>query len=187
MAENSMTTTGDAVDLLLAQHREVRRLFGQIEGAGGEQRKEMFECLVRLLAVHETAEEEVIYPLVRSAVPDGEALVKARTEEESKAKDELSQLEKIGPDSAEFPSRLSGFKSMVESHAGNEEQQVFPALRQHVDAGKLTKARKMLETAESMAPTHPHPHGPESAIGNLLVGPMVAVVDRVRDTLRKAS
>lgn len=38
--------------------------------------------------------------------------------------------------------------------------------------------------AESFAPTHPHPHGPDSALGNIAVGPMVAVIDRTRDALR---
>jgi hypothetical protein len=43
-----------------------------------------------------------------------------------------------------------------------------------------------LEVAEAMAPTHPHKMAPESAAGNLLVGPFVAMVDRVRDALRDA-
>jgi hypothetical protein len=44
--------------------------------------------------------------------------------------------------------------------------------------------RTSLEAAEAMAPTHPHPHGAESAVGNMVVGPFVAVVDKVRDALR---
>ncbi len=40
------------------------------------------------------------------------------------------------------------------------------------------------ETAEKMAPTHPHAHGPTSAVGNLVVGPFVAVADTVGDALR---
>ena len=46
--------------------------------------------------------------------------------------------------------------------------------------------RTALEKAEKMAPTHPHTHGPESAIGNMIVGPFVAVADRVRDAIRNA-
>ncbi|MCA1672167.1 MAG: hypothetical protein LC799_08180 [Actinobacteria bacterium] len=48
----------------------------------------------------------------------------------------------------------------------------------------LHSAPLPLESAEARAPRHPHPHGPESALGNILVGPFVAVVDRVHDTLR---
>jgi hypothetical protein len=40
--------------------------------------------------------------------------------------------------------------------------------------------------AEGMAPTRPHKAAPESAVGNLLVGPFVAMVDRVRDAFADA-
>jgi hypothetical protein len=38
-------------------------------------------------------------------------------------------------------------------------------------------------TAEMVAPTHAHRFAPESATGNLLLGPAVALFDRVRDML----
>jgi hypothetical protein len=41
--------------------------------------------------------------------------------------------------------------------------------------------------AEALAPTHPHPRGPDSALGNIAVGPMVAVGDRTRDALRNVT
>ena len=36
-------------------------------------------------------------------------------------------------------------------------------------------------TAQWIAPTHAHRFAPESATGNLLLGPAVAFVDRLRD------
>ena len=62
-----------------------------------------------------------------------------------------------------------------------------PLLRRSLDADTLQSMRSAFETAERMAPTHPHPHGPESAIANVLVGPFVAVVDQVRDALRSGT
>src|SRR5438067_9729835 len=88
----------DGVQLLLAQHQQVRHLFAEIAQASDDKvRKNAFEQLVRLLAVHETAEEEVVYPLVRIKVENGNKLAEARLEEESKAKKMLSDLEKMGP------------------------------------------------------------------------------------------
>ncbi len=177
----------DVVEFLLGQHREVERLFGELRQASGEGRRHAFEHLVRLLAVHETAEEEVVYPALRQAADDGDAVADARTSEESEAKDALSELEKIGPDGAEFPAKLQAFEQLVLTHARNEEREVFPRLRQSQDPERLEQMAKAVEAAEAVAPTHPHPHGPESALGNLVVGPFVAVVDRVRDAIRGAS
>ena len=181
--QSTTTTTGDAVDLLTAQHEEVRQLFAQLQG-GGQGRRDTFECLVRLLAVHETAEEEVVYPALRGTGADGGQIAEARKVEEDEAKKMLSDLEKLGVDGEGFDAQLDTFRTAVLAHAESEEREVFPRLRQSLDADALRSMRTALETAEAMAPTHPHPHGPESALGNILVGPFVAVVDKVRDALR---
>lgn len=183
VSTSNQSSAGDAVDLLLAQHQEVKRLFIQVHGAAGD-RAEAFECLVRLLAVHETAEEGVVYPALRSMGAEGERVAEARKAEEGKAKTDLAELEKIGVDGAGFDEKLGVFRVAVLQHATNEEQEVFPLLRASLDPEKLTSMRSKLEKAERLAPTHPHPHGPESALGNLIVGPFVAVADRVRDALR---
>jgi hemerythrin superfamily protein len=179
----NQSTAGDAVDLLTAQHTEVRQLFAQCQGTG-EGRRDAFDCLVRLLAVHETAEEEVVYPALRRTGPDGEQVAEARKSEEDEAKQMLSDLEKVGVDGEGFDMQLETLRAAVLAHAESEERDVFPRLRQALDADALESMKSSLETAERMAPTHPHPHGPESAIGNVVVGPFVAVADRVRDALR---
>ena len=178
------TQTGDVVDLVLTQHCEERSLFGHIQGATGQSKQGSFDRLVNLLAVHEPAEEMVIYPAVRSTGPDGERLADARTAEESEAKDALSDLEKTDIDSPDFDTKLQAFEQLVDSHARNEEQEIFPLLRESQSREQLAKMADALKAAERVAPTHPHPHGPESAVGNVVVGPFVAVVDRVRDALR---
>ncbi len=179
------TATGDVVDLLIAQHQEVKQLFAEL-GQQSAGREETFQRLVRLLAVHETAEEEVVYPALRSTGSYGERVAEARKSEEAEAKQALSDLEKLGVDGEGFDDQLHAFRIAVLDHASREESEVFPHLRKSLDAEKLRAMRSALELAEKTAPTHPHPHGPESAIGNLVVGPFVAIADRVRDALRKA-
>lgn len=174
----------DIAQLVRDQHAEIKRLFSQVQDNQGDERREAFECLVRLLAVHETAEEEVIYPVVRSADPVGQEIADARTDEESKAKSMLSDLERVGTDSDEFPPRFAVLRDAVLRHAGSEEQTVLPLLEQTQDPAKLERMGSAARVAEKLAPTHPHPHGPESAAGNMVVGPMVAVIDRTRDALR---
>ena len=182
----SQTMSGaDVVSFLNRQHQEVKTLFGELEGAYGEARADMFQCLVRMLAVHETAEEEVIYPVVRKVAGNGEQLASARLTEEAKAKQDLAELERLGVDNPQFLEKLTTLRDAVMRHAESEEREIFPVLKQHVDAKKLEMLRMALETAEKMAPTHPHPHGPESAAGNLVVGPFVAIADRLRDALKK--
>jgi len=133
--------------------------------------------------VHETAEEEVVYPVLRTHGADD--VVEARLTEEADAKQVLANLEKMGPKAAQFPGELASFEKAVLAHAEAEEHEVFPRLRQDVNAEQRRNMAQALRAAEAVAPTHPHPKGPESAVGNLVVGPFVAIVDRVRDAIRE--
>ena len=96
----------------------------------------------------------------------------------------LSTLESIGVDDADFDGKLRTLRDDVLEHAGSEEENEFPIIEDKVDAETLEKLRSLFRSAESFAPTHPHPHGPTSAAGNAAVGPMVALVDWIRDGLR---
>lgn len=173
----------DAVEFIRSQHATIRRLFGEVEETSGDARSEPWELLVRLLAVHETAEEMVIYPAIRS-VDGGAAVADARKQEEDEAKKILTDLEKMDPSSAAFEAALPPFRSAVLGHAEAEEQEVLPLLASIKDEDQLQSLGKMLTVAEGMAPTHPHKAAPESATGNLLVGPFVAMTDRLRDVFR---
>ena len=79
---------------------------------------------------------------------------------------------------------LGRVKHVESRHATAEEQLELPLLRSSSEPEQLRQLAEMVRTAEAMAPTHPHPHGPDGALGNLVVGPFVAVADRVRDALR---
>lgn len=174
----------DAVEVVLDQHQHARELLARLEGAAEQDRQGIFDQLVRLLAVHETAEEEVVYPALRR-IPGGDAIAHARTREEDAAKKALSHLERIGTRSDEFGPRLDEFRRMVLAHAQREEEEALPLLRDNVEPEQLRQMGASFLLAEAMAPTHPHPHSPESALGNLLTGPFLAMVDRVRDAIRR--
>ena len=180
----SSTAQEDAVQFLRDQHDTIRELFSSVADATGDARKEAFEPLVRLLAVHETAEEMVIYPAIRSAGEEGNKIVEARLQEEDQAKKQLSDLEKLDPASGEFDALFRQVRTAVESHAEKEEQEAFPLLERITDDAQLTRMTAALQVAEGIAPTHPHKSAPESAIGNAIVGPFVSMVDRVRDAIK---
>lgn len=189
----------DVVDVLLAQHAEIERLFrlaGAADGAadgtpdpvaesdGGL--ADAFDQLVRLLAVHETAEEEVVHPLSRTLDGGQDALVDDRLAEERAAKELLASLIEGGVRAPEFLPGLRQLRLAVLQHARHEERYEFPRLRHEVDAGRLRALATAVKAAEAVAPTRPHA-GTESAKANAVLGMPLAVMDRVRDALHSAS
>jgi hemerythrin superfamily protein len=174
----------DVVDLLLEQHDQIESLFSQVAAAEGRQKRELFEDLVRLLAVHESAEEEVVHPAARRNIDGGDQIVESRLHEEHEAKQALSDLYDLGVDHPEFDTRLATLAQAVITHATHEENDEFVYLRQNVPADKLQRMAGALKAAEATAPTRPHPRAGESATANLLAGPPIAVFDRIRDAVR---
>lgn len=176
---------GDVVDLLVHQHGQIRDLFDEVENRIGNERKDAFERLVRLMAIHETAEEEIIHPLARRSLPGGEGIVDDRLEEERKAKEKLARLEGMDPNSPQFLTELDELRITVLTHARAEERYEFQRIRGRLGESQLRRLAMAVKLAEAVAPTHPHP-GVETATRNLLIGPAAAIADRVRDMIRSA-
>lgn len=174
----------DVVSFLKGQHEEIKRRFTEVETSTGEQREKSFMELRRLLAVHETAEEQFVHPRARDAAPAGDKIVTARLDEENAAKKMLADLERIGVDDADFPIQFAEFKGAILAHAEHEEHEEFPALAAVVDQDELNRMARVVQAAESLAPTRPHA-GVESPMANLVAGPFASMLDRARDAFSK--
>ncbi|WP_062434331.1 hemerythrin domain-containing protein [Herbidospora daliensis] len=175
----------DVVAFLVRQHAEINDLFTEVTATDGAAREEAFRRLVRLLAVHETAEEELVHPYVRQVVDGGDGIADDRLREENQAKRLLADLDQMGSDHPDFPKHLEILRVEVLAHARAEERYEFTHLTREGDPARLAKMTAAVQAAEKMAPTRPHP-GVESATRNLLLGPPVAIMDRARDAIRKA-
>ncbi|MER5325211.1 hemerythrin domain-containing protein [Streptosporangium roseum] len=180
-----MMGESDVVDLLLAQHALIRDLFDEVEQAPADRRAEAFTRLVRLLAVHETAEEEIVHPYARRKLDGGDAVVEDRLEEENQAKQLLMEMDQAGVEAPGFMENLALLRGAVTAHARSEERYEFTQLRAHTSEAERRVLAVGVKAAEAMAPTHPHP-GTESAIKNVLVGTPIAMMDRARDVIRQA-
>jgi hemerythrin superfamily protein len=175
----------DVLDLLVHQHSQIRDLFNEVENTFGDQRRQAFDRLVRLLAVHETAEEEIIHPLARRSLPGGEEIVDDRLDEERTAKEALARLERMDPDTPQFLTELDKLRIAVLTHARAEERYEFYRIREELGEAQRRGLAAAVKVAEAIAPTHPH-SGVETAAVNILTGPFASVADRIRDLIRAA-
>lgn len=179
-ADNNKTV----VDLLLDQHDQIRDLLRRVRQSQGEAKQNAFHELVRLLAVHETAEEEVVHPTARSEIESMEQVIQDLLQEENDAKQVLARLYDMGVDHPDFDVTFASLAEDVAAHAEEEEQREFPPLRQQVSTERLKSLARAVEVAEATAPTRPHPAAGESAAANIMAGPPLALFDRVRDAVR---
>ncbi|MET0233555.1 MAG: hemerythrin domain-containing protein [Kibdelosporangium sp.] len=172
----------NVITLLERQHVEIRTLLGVVAGSTGDKRRESFQDLVRLLVVHETAEEEVLHPEVRK-LDGGEAEADLRLAEERHARELLSALYDLGTDAEGFDDQFEEFKACVLAHAGHEEREEFPLLRAAHGQEKLRAMADAVRAAEQIPPPRPHP-GVETAAADLMAGPPLAIMDHAREAIR---
>ncbi|MCK2216799.1 hemerythrin domain-containing protein [Actinomadura sp. ATCC 31491] len=175
----------DVIDLLVAQHGQIRDLFDEVEQAPPEKVEAAFGRLTRLLSVHETAEEEIVHPYARRRIDGGPGVVTDRLREENLAKRLLLDLHRDGVDDPRFWDRLAELRAAVTAHARGEERYEFARLRAATSVVERRAMAAAVRAAESLAPLRPHP-GTESATANLLVGTPLAFMERARELIRKA-
>jgi hemerythrin superfamily protein len=173
----------DIIDAIQDDHRRIEQLFDRLVG-DGDQDDATAEQLVRLLVAHETAEQELIHPLTRRI---DETVAEGRLAEEKTAEKALAGLEDLDVGSPQFRAKLVALRDDVLRHAREEETREHPRIRSEVDAEQLQRMTPAYDAAKAIAPTHPHPTSPTSATGNLVLGPIVAIADRVRDSVRNAA
>lgn len=179
------TPSQDIVAALLSDHEKVKSMFSRMENAPASKRTDLFWEITNDLVRHEVAEEEIVYPVARRVVPNGERIADARIKEQSEAEQLLADMEKTGPADDGFIAMFQKLQAAVLEHAEKEERLVFEPMRESLDAEERKRLAGLYEKAKSVAPTHPHPSAPDTPPGNVMLGPVAALVDRARDAMHK--
>lgn len=173
----------DAVDILTRQHAQIRRGFYKA-ALPGPTRRRAFDRLMRLLAVHEAAEEAHIHPTARRVLSAGRVLAARRREEERQAKKLLAALRRTGPDGKGYLRQLNAVRRAVLAHAGREEREEFAALRRTISAPRLRMLGAEIRLSQAIAPTRPHPWV-NTEVANKVAAPLLGPLDRGRDLARQ--
>lgn len=176
----------DAITLLKDDHKTVEKLFKRFERAGDEayaEKREIVDRIIEELSVHAEIEEQFFYPVVRATVPDTEDTTLESLEEHHVAKWVLNELDGMDPEHERFDAKVTVLIENVRHHVEEEEQDLFPKVRDELGRGALAELGEALEAAKALAPTHPHPASPDTPPGNLIAGAAAGVADRITDTV----
>ncbi|MEV4115275.1 hemerythrin domain-containing protein [Nonomuraea sp. NPDC049695] len=181
-----MAAQEDVIEVLVTDHREVEQLFGELEqmvGSIGEQAKTLAEKVVIELVRHSIAEEQYLYPAVREHVPGGDKLADQEISEHAEAERTMKRLEGLEPGEREFWPTMELLMSQIRNHVREEENDLFPRLRQACSPEQLTELGGKVEAAKKLAPTRPHPLAPDTPPADKLLAPGTGLVDRIRDAI----
>jgi hemerythrin superfamily protein len=122
--------SGNWDDALRTEHKMTLTLFDQLEATGEDAATTRAGLVMKIkyaLSKHALQEENVIYPAMREAneAHDADAL----TGEHGYVKTFLYELENMDKTSPSFLPKVREFRTLLEAHIRNEEDNVFPRLR----------------------------------------------------------
>jgi len=176
----------DAITLLKNDHKTVEQLFKKFEQAGDRayvEKRTIVDRIIEALSQHAAIEEQFFYPVSRATVSDVEDIALESIEEHHIVKWLLSELEHTEPEDERFDAKVTVLIENVRHHVKEEEEDFFPKVREDLGRNALADLGEAMERAKELAPTHPHPRSPDSPPGNLVVGAVSGVVDKVGDTI----
>jgi hemerythrin superfamily protein len=136
----------NAIKMLKQQHREVEKLFKQLEKAkSARPRQKVFDEIADKLAVHAAIEEKHFYPSVKRR--NTEDILLESVEEHLGVKRVIADMLDLEADDPIFEAKAKVLQDLVEHHVEEEEGTLFPKVE------KLLKADELDSIGEEMAAT----------------------------------
>ena len=151
----------DAVDVLLEQHEDIRRLFssfGELAPRPSKRKHKLVGGIIDNLMKHAQIEELVFYPAVRNELDGFEAEVDEDLEEHHAAELLLSELAEITPDAPRYDAKVTVLIETVTHHLEDEEQELLPHVREQMSAMRRRELGATMMAAWRAASPRPQWH-----------------------------
>ena len=149
----------DAIEMLMADHKKVKKLFSDFDKlkdeGSDEDKSALVERICDELKIHTELEEEIFYPAVRKAIDDPDLMDEALVEHAG-AKDLIAQLEDASPDDDLYDAKVTVLGEQINHHVKEEEGEMFPkAKKAKIDTQALgaTMLKRKMALMEKMGLT----------------------------------
>jgi hemerythrin superfamily protein len=185
MADLSPGAQDDLVSVITRDHQAVELVFAELQlGEGSpEHRRDLADHMTAELIRHSVAEEMYMYPAARRVFPDGDQVADHEIAEHAEVERLLKDLEGVQATDPRFDDLVGKVIAEIRHHVREEEEQLLPRLQEACSPEELQELGRMVVRAKESAPTRPHPAAPDKPPANLILGPGVGMIDKLRDAL----
>ncbi|KAF0979155.1 hypothetical protein FDP41_001498 [Naegleria fowleri] len=180
----------DGLRYLIRDHNEVKDMFQDyLQGKDNsrEAKLQIVRKFTQEICKHASAEERYLYPMLLEKLGqiEGQFIYRKNLLDDMMNKEMLRFLEQNEPKSeldwTIFDKCVRKFIQLEQEHMKEEEDDVFPLLRERMNDEELATLEDCLKWAKEHAPTHPHPFEVMTNPTAQLVHPLTAQLDAMRD------
>ena len=148
---SAVTQNSDRSDMTIGEvlrmdHTKVDTLFMELLGSDDPQKiQEYFGQIYKDLSAHSAAEEQVVYPAVRSYYEKTQDLYS----EQAEVKQMLEQIKSLNPSDPNFKVNVENLMKSVKQHVIEEENDMLPKLRDHFSSEKQQQMATEFKSVKS--------------------------------------
>lgn len=149
----------DAISLLKQDHKALKKLLKELEETSTRATKSRRELLERIgdeIRAHARIEEEIFYPAFKNAGGKEHEKMNYEAKEEHRAVEKLvlPDLEKTEPGTDQFSGRAKVLKELIEHHADEEEEVMFPKAKKTMSQDDLDALGQKMKTRKAELKTN---------------------------------
>ena len=133
-------------EIISMDHRKTDTLFMEIASTDDPQKlQEFFGQLYKDLSVHAEAEEQVVYPAIRSYYSNTQELY----DEQAEMKQMLAKIKSMNPSSSDFKAQIKQLQTAVQEHVKEEESDMFAQIRRNLSEAQMEQMATQFKAAKS--------------------------------------
>ncbi len=134
-------------DVIRLDHNKVNTLFTELLASNDPQKiQEYFGQIYKDLSAHAEAEEEVVYPRVRSFY--GTSDTQELYDEQADMKRRLEEIKAIDPSASQFKDKIRQLMDVVGDHIRQEESTMFAAIRNNMTSDESEQLATQFKAAK---------------------------------------
>lgn len=139
------------VTLIKEDHKTLESIFKKLEKAEPAEASDLLRQVQELLVPHSKAEEQVVYPAIKKAVPKEGEEIDDGLAEHHHVEETLSQLLSEGADAPGADGLIAAMIGEVRHHVEEEEETILPAYSKVASNAELTELGEQFTAAKEKA------------------------------------
>eukprot|EP00761_Pharyngomonas_kirbyi_P008773 gb/GECH01008785.1/.p1 GENE.gb/GECH01008785.1/~~gb/GECH01008785.1/.p1 ORF type:complete len:200 (+),score=45.13 gb/GECH01008785.1/:1-600(+) len=179
----------DGIQQLIDDHHKIFNVHKQFKDTSDtllDSKKHSLQQLIQDMTIHDFIEHQVLYPMVREKLTTGNDMADRGVKQHKNFRRMMIELENIDfsqESIAEIDTKVENMIQTFREHVQQEENEVFPALRNSINEQDLDTMHNSLNRFRSVSPTHPREDVPEgTSVKGKISGAAAGIKDKVADT-----
>jgi len=171
------------IDIIKQDHRDAIEQHNLYKSSTNmDEKKKAAQMAIKLISIHSTCEEQVLYPAFRKKLSNGDEIADQSINEHQQLKNDLYELDKMDINDSQFDAQFNKVMDDINFHGlEHEEKEFLPLFGSKCTHEELVEMGAKFVGVRKIAPTHPHPMAPTQPTFQKMAAAAATPMDKLKD------